>query len=111
MNNLNTITARHKPNYYEKINIATYEYAGFKFQANNDNLDIDHIIDYLKVEAHNGQINYIQQLGQRYLYGQGIPQDFDKAFYYYSMGARLNDTTCMFYLAELYLNGWGVDKV
>jgi TPR repeat protein len=106
--NIRYITDRHKPNYYEKINLASYEYIGHKFS--NEIMDIDDIIDYFKVEAQNGQINYIQQLGQRYLYGQGIQQDFDQAFYYFDMGARLNDSSCIYYLGEMYLNGWGVEK-
>jgi TPR repeat protein len=107
--NVKEITSRKKPNFYEKINIATYEYVGHKFS--NEIMDIDDIIDYFKVEAQNGQINYIQQLGQRYLYGQGIVQDFNQAFYYFQIGSRLNDSTCIYYLGEMYLNGWGVEKV
>jgi TPR repeat protein len=108
--NVKLITSRRKPNYYEKINIAQTEYIGFRYSQQAE-MDVDQIVDYLKVEAHNGHIDYIQQLGQRYLYGQGVPQDFKAAYYYYSMGAKMNDTTCMYYLGELYLNGWGVEKV
>jgi len=107
-NNVRDITNRHKPNYYEKVNIATYEYIGHKFSS--EIIDIDDIIDYFKVEAQNGQITYIQQLGQRYLYGQGIPQDFNEAFYYFDLGSRMNDSMCIYYLGEMYLNGWGVEK-
>jgi TPR repeat protein len=110
MENIKSITDRHKPNYYEKVNIAQTEYIGFKYSQQSE-MDVDHIVDYLKVEAHNGHIDYIQQLGHRYLYGQGIVQDFQLAYYYFDMGAKINDTSCTFYLGELYLNGWGVEQV
>jgi TPR repeat protein len=106
--NIKSITNRKKPNFYEKINIATYEYIGHKFS--NEILDVEDIIEYFKVEAQNGQIAYIQQLGQRYLYGQGIPQDFNQAFYYFGIGSKLNDSVSIFYLGEMYLNGWGTEK-
>ena len=99
-----------KPNYYEKINLATLEYIGHKLAPENQ-IDISDIIDYFKVEAALGNIKFIQQLGKRFLYGQGIRQDFSQAYYFFNMGRKMNDPTCMFYLGELYLNGWGVEKV
>jgi len=99
-----------RPNYYEKVSIASFEYVGHKYSAENQ-MDISDVIDYFKVEAANGNIQYIQQLGQRYLYGQGIAQDFDQSFYYFDIGSKLNDSLSIFYLGELYLNGWGTEKV
>jgi len=99
-----------KPNYYEKVSLATMEYVGHKFTSEAQ-MDIGDIIDYFKVEAANGNIQYIQQLGQRYLYGQGIPQDFHQSYLYFDLGSRLNDSLSIFYLGELFLNGWGVEKV
>jgi len=107
--NVKHITSRKKPNYYEKVNLESYEYVGQKFS--NEIVDMNHLMDYLKVEALNGQINYIQQLGQRYYYGQGIPQNFKEAFYYFEMGSKMNDSESIYYLGEIYLNGWGVEKV
>lgn len=107
--NVKHITNRRKPNYYEKVNLESYEYIAHKFS--NEIVDINHLIDYIKVEAENGQITYIQQLGQRYLYGHGIKQNFQEAFYYFEMGSRFNDSESIYYLGEMYLNGWGVEKV
>jgi TPR repeat protein len=106
--NIKSIFHRHRPNYYEKVNLATYEYIGHKYS--NEVVDIADVMEYFKVEAQNGQLNYIQQLGQRYLYGQGIEQDFNQAFYYFDMGSKMNDSQCIYYLGEMYLNGWGTEK-
>jgi TPR repeat protein len=106
--NIKLIHKRNKPNYYEKVNIAKYEYIGHKFS--NEMVDIDGVSDFLKIEAQNGGLSSIQQLGQMYLYGLGITQDFHQAVYYFEMGSKLNDSISIFNLGEMYLNGWGVGK-
>ena len=100
---------RKRPSYYEKVSLEQYEYIGNKFTT--DTFEIDEIIDYFKVEAENGHVNYIQQLGQRYLYGQGVNQDFKQALYYFNIGKTKNDSSSTYYLGEMFLNGWGVEKV
>jgi TPR repeat protein len=103
------IFKRKRPSYYEKASLEQYEYIGNKFST--DTFEIQEIIDYFKVEAENGHVNYIQQLGQRYLFGQGVPQDFQQAFYYFNIGKTKNDSTSIYFLGEIYLNGWGINKV
>lgn len=103
------IYKRKRPSYYEKPSLEQYEYIGNKFSS--DTFEIQEIIDYFKVEAENGHVNYIQQLGQRYLFGQGVPQDFKQAFYYFNIGMTKNDSTSIYFLGEMYLNGWGISKV
>lgn len=100
---------RKRPSYYEKVSLEQYEYIGNKFTS--ETFEIDEIIDYFKVEAENGHVNYIQQLGQRYLYGQGVTQDFKQAHYYFGIGKTKNDSSSIYYLGEMFLNGWGVEKV
>lgn len=106
--NVNVITNRKKPNHYEKINLAAYEYVGYL--QNKDSMNINAIIDYLKVEAGNGHTNVMQQLGQKFLFGQGIEQNFEESLKYFRLGNSYNDTLCTYYLGEHYLNGWGVEQ-
>jgi TPR repeat protein len=110
----NTINYYHKinkPNFYEKYNMASTEYVGYKYtQPEGSTNDITQLIEYYKVEASKGMISHINHLGQRFLFGQGIEQDFSQAIYYFKQGSHLNDTTSMFYLGEMYLNGWGVEQ-
>lgn len=107
MLNVQKITNRKKPNHYEKINLVAYEYAGFL--QSKENMNVNAIIDYLKVEASNGHTNVMQQLGQKFLFGQGIDQNFEESFNYFKLGYLHNDTLCTYYLGEHYLNGWGVE--
>lgn len=107
MLNVEKITNRKKPNHYEKVNIVAYEYPGFL--QNKDSMNINAIIDYLKVEASNGHANVMQQLGQKFLFGQGIDQNFKESFHYFKLGYSQNDTLSTYYLGEHYLNGWGVE--
>lgn len=105
--NVQKITNRKKPNHYEKVNLVAYEYAGFL--QSKENMNVNAIIDYLKVEASNGHTNVMQQLGQKFLFGQGIGQNFHESFNYFKLGHTHNDTLCTYYLGEHYLNGWGVE--
>ena len=105
--NVQKITSRKKPNHYEKVNLVAYEYAGFL--QSKENMNVNAIIDYLKVEASNGHTNVMQQLGQKFLFGQGIEQNFQESFNYFKLGHLHNDTLCTYYLGEHYLNGWGVE--
>jgi len=107
MINVHKITNRKRPNHYEKVNLVAYEYAGFL--QSKENMNVNAIIDYLKVEANNGHNNVIQQLGQKFLFGQGIDQNFRESFNYFNMGYMNNDTLCTYYLGEHYLNGWGIE--
>ena len=50
------------------------------------------------------------ELGRRYLYGQGVNQDYNMAFFHLVQAAWHNNPMGQFYLAELFFNGWGVDK-
>ena len=101
-----------KPNYYEKSNLCANEYVGYKFSSTEggSSSDISHVIEYFKMEANKGMISHINHLGQRYLYGQGVEQDFKESLYYFKKGAELNDTTSIFYLGEQFLHGYGVEK-
>lgn len=101
-----------KPQYLEKNNIAGNEYLGIKYSGVGleSSVSIDQVIEYFELEAKKGLITFISQLGQRYLFGQEISQDFSKAKDYFEQGSDLNDTSCMYYLGEIYLNGWGVEK-
>lgn len=99
-----------KPIYFEKQNIAFGEYFGYRYSTNEVTLDISQSLDYYKIEAGKGSIHHINHLGQRYYYGQGVEQNYNEAFNYYSQGTFMNDTTSMFYLGEMYLNGWGCNK-
>jgi TPR repeat protein len=105
--NVQKIASRKKPNHYEKVNLVAYEYAGFL--QSKENMNVNAIIDYLKVEASNGHTNVMQQLGQKFLFGQGIDQNFQESFNYFKLGYLHNDTLCTYYLGEHYLNGWGVE--
>lgn len=98
-----------KPQFLEKTNIASSEYVGLKYSG-VETIHITQILEYYELEAKKGLITFISQLGHRYLFGQETPQDFSKARQYFEQGMQLNDTTSMYYLGEIYLNGWGVEK-
>jgi len=49
-------------------------------------------------------------LGNFYCFGEGVEQDYDKAFDYYQKAAMLGMTDAMKYLASMYVKGVGVEQ-
>lgn len=109
-NTVELIYLLQKPIYYEKLSISMFEYIGNMFKRESQ-LNEDEILDYMKIEARIGDIKYIRELGKKYIYGHGLKQNFEYAKFYFEEGAKYGDPTCLFYLGEIYLNGWGVNKV
>ena len=61
----------------------------------------------MKLKASNGNIDHIFTLYEKYLYGIGVEQNYNEAFYWINKGVKLNDSLSLFHLGEMYLNGWG----
>ena len=102
------ITNRHTKNLYDYRNLINYEYIEKKFNEYNENADI---LEYYKAEAMKGDIKYIRDLGEVYLFGSfDLKQNFKEAFKWFEYGYKLNDSQCTYYLGELYLNGWGIKQ-
>lgn len=105
---VNRIAKTKEPIYYSYNSLVDYEYVEKKF-SNAIQPNSEDELEFYKLNAKEGKINYIKGLAQKYLYGQGIKQNFKEAKSLFELGVQLNDTFCMFYLGEMYLNGWGVD--
>ena len=101
---INDITNRHTRNYYNYITLTEYEYITYKFNYRNK---LNDELDYMKLKASNGNIDHIFTLYEKYLYGIGVEQNYNEAFYWINKGAKLNDSLSLFHLGEMYLNGWG----
>lgn len=56
-------------------------------------------------DDHVGSLNHI---GEIYFYGEGIPQDYEKAFWHLRRAYDLENFWGTDLLAQLYFNGWGV---
>ena len=61
--------------------------------------------------AKKGDLNAQLLLGYTFLYGQnGVPVDYDKAFYFYALAALQNDSIGLNNLGSLYYSGIGVKR-
>lgn len=61
--------------------------------------------------AKEGNLEDQMNLGYMYLYGtNGVEQDFNKAFKYYTMAAKQKDAVALNNLGSLYFSGIGTDK-
>lgn len=62
-------------------------------------------------QAKEGSLEDQMNLGYMYLYGSnGVQQDFDKAFEYYTMAAKQNDAIALNNLGSLYFSGIGTKQ-
>lgn len=78
------------------------------------NLDLftmnDEVFDLIILGAEQGLDFAQHQVGNIYYYGNGVPQDYDKAFEWYAKAANQNYLDSKFSIAVMALKGEGFDK-
>jgi hypothetical protein len=57
-----------------------------------------------------GHLLAMNDLGDMYYSGDGVPQDYEQAFAWYRKGAMAGNVLAMANLAYLYEHGWGIGK-
>ena len=57
-----------------------------------------------------GHLLAMNELGDMYYSGDGVPQDYEQAFAWYRKGAMAGNVLAMANLAFLYEHGWGIGK-
>jgi TPR repeat protein len=72
--------------------------------------DYNHALIWMRKAAEAGQLFALNDLGDLYYSGEGVPQDYQQAFVWYSKGALAGNIFAMANLAYLYEHGWGVNK-
>jgi len=73
----------------------------------NTNISPDTSISELEIQAANGDGAAAWELGTRYRTGEGVPQDLQGAFRWYSRGAALGDREAQNDLGSMHLRGLG----
>lgn len=96
--------------YWGKNGIAISKAKGFEYAKKcidciDLTLDFDGNISY-----HQYWLTCMDRVGLCYLEGDGIEQDFEKAFLYLSKASSLNSAFSSYNLAEMYKNGRGIPK-
>ena len=74
----------------------------FKQNTNNSNVDNETHVNVIR------QSEAMVKLGDMYLQGEGVPQDYDKAFELYKKAERGINFLATVKLANMYHYGWGV---
>ena len=65
---------------------------------------------WLTKAAEYGNIEAQTNLGTMYFHGNGVPQNLEEAFKWYSLAAKENHPAAIHGLASMYLNGMGVRR-
>ena len=64
----------------------------------------------LMKKAEAGDAEAQQTVGACYAYGQGVPQDYVKAVYWFTRAARRGNAKAQYNLGILYISGIGVQQ-
>ena len=72
--------------------------------------DYAHAADEFKSSAQFGNVTAQYNLGFMYAKGQGVPKNYNQAFFWFSRAAKNGDPESQFHLAGMYENGLGVEQ-
>lgn len=72
-----------------------------------DNVCMQKILEKMKINAYNGDIDAIRKCASIYCDGMGIKQDYSEALQMYTLGAKLGDILCKNKCVEMYREGKG----
>ncbi len=61
-------------------------------------------------DAERGDVNAQLNMGRCYYFGNGVTQDYEKAFYWTKKSAEKGHYVAQHNLANMYYNGWGCEK-
>ena len=96
--------------YFGKDGIATSRAKGFEYAKKCiDWIDLTSDFDE-NISYHQYWLSCMDRVGLCYLEGDGIEQDFEKAFQYLSKASSLKSALSSYNLAEMYKNGRGIPK-
>lgn len=89
----------HDPKYIAELGYFYYESRRFELA-----------LKYYEMAAELGDDSVFSGLGYIWYYGRTGKSDYDKAFYWFSRAAENGDIQSEYKLADMYKNGYGVDK-
>ena len=85
-----------------------------KGQRAYDKKDYVKAASFWKPLAERGHLQAIRSMGNMYFSGDAeptcLPEDYDKALYYFRLGSLKSDAHCLYMLAHFYKSGFGVKR-
>ena len=67
-------------------------------------------VEILEESASVDNVQALNELGYRYLYGVEVEKDYEKSFFYYEKAAELGDDVALNNLGSLYYSGIGTER-
>lgn len=101
--------------YYDAANCIDDKYwfslASLYYYDRYGHVDFAKAVEYLEKAVETGDGRAEVLLGKCYLNGEGVPQDYEKAFHLLEKGALLDFSgEAIYLLGDMYLNGWYVKQ-
>lgn len=80
------------------------------FDHKNKFFDANKALEYMRAAADMGLIGAIQDLGNRYQYGDGVVKNLTESLKWFKKGSSLGDSISSFLVSYAYIKGHGVEK-
>lgn len=82
------------------------ELGSFYYEAR----EFDLALKYYELAAESGNLYAISNLGYIWYYGRTGEKNFEKAFHYFDRARKMGDTVAAYKVADMYRNGYYVEK-
>ena len=97
--------------YFENLSLEQFEFINKKFKNINEISEISDIINYYKMKSDiHEKKKIVGEIGRIFLFGIRTEQNLEEAFKWFKLGESMNDPYSLYYLGNMYLNGWGIQK-
>jgi len=82
----------------------------YRYALTKEGADLEGAFKWYLQAAENGHVAAMREVGQAYMYEEGVEKDFEKAHLWLKKAAENRDTEAEFLVGVLFYEGWGRDK-
>jgi len=82
----------------------------YRYDLVNEGKDLESAFKWYLRAAENGHVEAMREVGQSYMYGNGIEKNFKNALVWLKRAAENRDAVAEFSVGVLFFEGWGRDK-
>jgi len=82
----------------------------YRYELIQDGVDLSAAFDWYLLAAKNGHIAAMREVGQAFMYGEGVIKDFEQAHHWLKKAAESRDAEAEFSVGVLFFEGWGRAK-
>jgi len=82
----------------------------YRYDLIDEDVDLETAFKWYLRAAKNGHVEAMREVGQSYMYAEGVKKDFKNAYIWLKKAADKRDTEAVFSIGVIFIEGWGRDK-